>query len=174
MRNIQSRKRQRQESNLQAMFSIAHQFSKLRRYNHFGTLAYISITFLAYSNPCITLFSFINFFDILLSNVTFEFYLMCSRNRMYILNYDRSFLLNFTLTNSVRCRGCLSTRPPPRLTLCKQPFATNIQEYITIRKRTLCRIVEPPLSTNSGPFLVYLAHFLLYERTCPRRTNKST
>lgn len=39
MRKHSFRERQRQASNLQAIFSMAHQFSKLRRYNHFGTLA---------------------------------------------------------------------------------------------------------------------------------------
>ena len=39
MRKHSFRKRQRQASNLQAIFSMAHQFSRLRRYNHFGTLA---------------------------------------------------------------------------------------------------------------------------------------
>lgn len=39
MRKHSFRKRQRQASNLQAIFFMTHQFSKLRRYNHFGTLA---------------------------------------------------------------------------------------------------------------------------------------
>lgn len=39
MRKHSFRERQRQASNLQAIFSMAHQFSRLRRYNHFGTLA---------------------------------------------------------------------------------------------------------------------------------------
>lgn len=47
-----SRKRQRQDSNLRVMFSITHQFSRLRRYNHFGTLAYIPVIPQAYNKQC--------------------------------------------------------------------------------------------------------------------------